>query len=378
MSRALKVSVFLSLCSFVSIEQQAFAWGQRGHHSICFAATRLLENADLKKFFEGRGDALAHVCNLPDTSWRNQPDTKPGEWAHFMNVERLGYTTASVPTDLSEICRLHQGKPHPTNPDRGINVAEDLGSALWRAEQFYLLAEAAAQRAVAAQMLPPPTESTTMQKSAALVGGATVFDSNPINEPFNAAVYDMIVAMGLMGHFVGDLSQPYHVTIDFDGWASGHGGIHSYYETQIVNQFGLDLQQKIFDRAQALKAANSKLLCPECTPVEVMKLLSMTSSAEIPAVEALDDLSPPNSASMTNADGLHIPAKRSAASDMAPKFEALIVEQLARSAVVLAHFWDRAISRSNIDFKIYQSYKYPLDVTYIPPSYVEQACGSQL
>jgi hypothetical protein len=40
--------------------------------------------------------------------------------------------------------------------------------------------------------------------------------------------------IGVMSHYIGDLSQPLHVSTNYDGQLTGNKGIHSYFETSIL------------------------------------------------------------------------------------------------------------------------------------------------
>lgn len=55
---------------------------------------------------------------------------------------------------------------------------------------------------------------------------------------------------GVMGHFIGDLAQPYHVTINFDGWEGGHGGVHEYMESAVVKHLGPELENDVLNKAK--------------------------------------------------------------------------------------------------------------------------------
>ena len=58
------------------------------------------------------------------------------------------------------------------------------------------------------------------------------------NLPFNQGTHQMLTNMGVMGHFVGDLGQPFHNTTDHDGYAAGHGGIHARWPALAGRQRG--------------------------------------------------------------------------------------------------------------------------------------------
>jgi hypothetical protein len=44
-----------------------------------------------------------------------------------------------------------------------------------------------------------------------------------------------------LGHYVGDGHQPLHVTVNYDGQRTGNNGIHSRYETTMINSFASKL-----------------------------------------------------------------------------------------------------------------------------------------
>ena len=44
-----------------------------------------------------------------------------------------------------------------------------------------------------------------------------------------------------LGHYVGDGHQPLHVTVNYDGQMTGNNGIHSRYETTMINSFASKL-----------------------------------------------------------------------------------------------------------------------------------------
>jgi hypothetical protein len=48
-------------------------------------------------------------------------------------------------------------------------------------------------------------------------------------------------SMSDLGHYVGDGHQPLHCTENYDGWATNNGGIHSRYETGMINAYKTSL-----------------------------------------------------------------------------------------------------------------------------------------
>src|SRR4051794_17611826 len=99
------VTLFVSLLGLVAT-QDAFAWGERGHHTICEVATHLVQNGQLKSFMQSKGHEFGHLCNIPDIYWRDMgPVAKSGDDAHFLNPENLNYTADSLPTDFQAIVK---------------------------------------------------------------------------------------------------------------------------------------------------------------------------------------------------------------------------------------------------------------------------------
>jgi len=323
----------LSLLVF-GLSNVGFGWGERGHHVLCEVATRLVTNTDLAQFLQGRGHQAGHVCNIPDINWRNLPSqTKAGENSHFMNPEALGYTIATVPVVFADIATA---KNLPKD-----QVAIDLGSMWWRADQFWRRAKADAEAAKLAA-LPTPAEQ---QDNA---------------HPYNQAVYNFFTDLYLMGHFAGDASMPYHNSTDYDGWAKGRGGIHSFYESTCVSAQGLDLAQAVFKVAEPMRAQAS----PWTNAVDKIRALSVQAVADTATLESLDViLAPSVQATKTY-------AKRPSAADAAVRFRPLIVEELARSAALLAEMWDAAYEAGGKpNLKAYRSYRYPLAPDYVPVDY---------
>jgi len=48
-----------------------------------------------------------------------------------------------------------------------------------------------------------------------------------------------------LGHYVGDGHMPLHITSNFDGKMTGQNGIHSRYESKMINRFGDSIQVKV-------------------------------------------------------------------------------------------------------------------------------------
>jgi hypothetical protein len=102
-----------------------------------------------------------------------------------------------------------------------------------------------------------------------------------------------------------------------------------------------------------------------------MKRLSEASMAEFKEIQKLDPVTKPSK--VVNEKGMEIktPAERESAEVGYDRFNKMIVRQLARSSVLLAHFWDSAyVEAGRPTLTSSKLYKYPLTVDFVPPDYV--------
>ncbi|MBI3542440.1 MAG: hypothetical protein HY075_04085 [Deltaproteobacteria bacterium] len=326
------LAIFAVFVAFSGSSQPAWAWGERGHHAICDVATRLVKEPVLKQYLSSRGHMLGHVCNIPDISWRSLGHPEPlSDSAHFINAEKGNLTADSVPLSIASY--VDSLKTAPDGSSDVTERAEELGSLWWRGDQFYRYAvKAIVERDAAEPGTPTPK--------------------------FEEAVYFFTVGLGLLGHFVGDASQPYHNSVNYDGWQNGHGGIHSFYESVCVDELETGFEKTIFEKARPLKAYEGSV-------VSVLKQVSVASSAERAAIDAADKVLEPSK------EKERVKARREAPDKACGAFTELIETQLARAAAQLAALWDRAyVDAGRPELSKYHSYRYPLKPDHVPVDYL--------
>lgn len=335
--------------------QASYAWGGRGHDAICESAVFLVQNQNFRGYLQNKPHVMGHLCNIPDVSWRNLNSelTVHGDPAHYVNPELLGLSVKDINTDMKALIEKYTGRENRINENLKISsLPQDLGSSWWRADQFY---RKALESAKEFKKQTPPTNSKEEQDD---------------NLAYNKSFYEMIVALGLMGHFVGDNGQPFHVTSDYDGYAAGHGGIHAYYEDATVAFFGPDLHTKIV--ASAKKMQSTAPFLKGKNTVEKMRALAEISANEIKAILKVDPVTSPSNLKIERGMRLKTPAQRQPANIGFKKFEKLIVTQMARSALLLAHLWEEAyLTAGSPEVKAYKSYRYPLSPEFVMPDYYD-------
>jgi hypothetical protein len=233
------------------LSQLAFGWGELGHQVIARVAARLIAShprivAERKKLVKkndrnelARLDAFvaafarnrlqtAQLGDIPDVYWRSLGDAneetarKLGDATHYLNLDALlppkGLNVpfkATLPVDYEAAKKFI----HKKDPD--LHFFHGAGSLPWRAQQFANLYFWALQNH------KPCDDKKADPKSWK-----------------TALTY-----AGLLTHYVGDAAMPFHASQDYDGFLSGQGGIHAYFETDLVNALEWGLDEKVFKRA---------------------------------------------------------------------------------------------------------------------------------
>lgn len=332
----------------------SWAWGGRGHDAICQSAVFLVKSSALKDYLLNKPHMMGHLCNIPDIHWRNLPSdqTQHGNPTHYVNPEIVGLSAQTLPTEIKDIIQKYTGQENMIRLGSKISsIPLDMGTSWWRADQLFRMALNTAKEIKKDQ---PPTNSKEEQDD---------------NLPYNKHFYEMVLALGIMGHYVGDNAQPFHVSSDYDGYAAGHGGIHAYYEDSSVAHFGADLHSKIVSTAKKMKKTH---FLNGRNTIEKMKKLGEISSLETKDVLKVDPVTKPSSLRIEKGMSLKTPAERKSAEIGHQKFEKLILNQMARASLLLAHLWDEVyLQAGSPEVKAYKSYKYPLTPEFIYPDYYE-------
>lgn len=329
---------------------QAFAWGGRGHNGICMAAALLVQEKGLQGFMKMRPHVMGHVCNIPDTYWRSVPGGYIGTPAHYVDPEIIGIDISKIPLDYAKMQTEYTGKDNKAKPEQKIaSFATEFGSNWWRVDQFYN--RIVGRKAEVATMVAPKGFKQEQDD----------------NLPYNKLTFDMMVDMALMGHFVGDASQPMHNTVNHDGWMTGNGGLHGYYEETTVAEESADLQDQIVQRAKKIKKANWLDKKPV---LERMRDFSTVAAAELPKMLKIDPKTKPSELKKEKGMEIREPAVRKSPAEGWKVYREMALNDMARSARLLAQLWDEAyVELGRPDLSAYKSYRFPFTPDFIPPNY---------
>ncbi|MBX3040093.1 MAG: hypothetical protein KF789_05215 [Bdellovibrionaceae bacterium] len=344
-------SLFVSAVLLFSA-QNVFAWGGRGHHVICSAAVHLVSEPGLKVFLQGRGHTMGHLCNVPDIYWKSLPKeiSKIGDATHFLDPEITGVAIPKLPLDFAVLEKEYTGQDNKFQSGKKIfSFAEDFGSLWWRVEQFSR--RLIAQKDAFASAKPPQERKEEQDDKL----------------PYNQQVYEMMVNMGLMGHFVGDAGQPLHNTADYDGYEAEHGGLHSYYEEQALATAPADLEARVYTTAKSLKGSWLK---PGPIPARMRDFSAMIAK-DLPQVFKLDPILKKSEVKKEKGMSLRTPAERQGPNVGWKRFEKMTVRHLASSARLLAAIWDETyVAMGKPDLAGYRSYRYPFTPDFVAPDYI--------
>lgn len=193
----------LVLFVFFILPQMAFAWGHRGHELVATIGAEL--TTDGHDFWDANRENMGLFTNVPDNTWKTGKSRNAERPTHWFEPD-LYFDSANdfylFPRNYSDaVAKFTRSS------------LEKSGTATWRVKQFYGLALDALKKG---------KFETALQMA------------------------------GAMSHYVGDLSQPLHVTKNYDGQETGDKGIHKFFETTNINRF--DNQKLIDDIRTAAKA----------------------------------------------------------------------------------------------------------------------------
>jgi hypothetical protein len=171
---------------------QAFAWGTAGHRLIMRRAIELLPPG-LKAFFAAASDEVVVRVVDPDT-WRSLGWDDDGN--HFVDfgVPEYGkYPFTALPREYDKAVQKF-----------GAAFVKKEGTLPWREEE----------------------EFGNLQRA---------FEGFTRRQRYAAS--DAVLFAPVMSHYIQDAYQPLHATDNYDGAQSGNPGVHSRFETDLLERF---------------------------------------------------------------------------------------------------------------------------------------------
>lgn len=295
-------SIFLAASMLLS--SSAFAWGPAGHRLVNRVAIELM-NSDLAPLFQNNSANLQRLANVPDAIWK-QPATKERErFTHFFqwNIYKSSSLASLMPISLTRAAYL-----------TGETYLIENGTSVWRADQLY-------------KMLVNAIRSQDWVGALQLAG--------------------------VMGHYMGDMSQPMHITSDYDGQSINRRGIHAYFESILIDrQEATELHDRVW------RAANSRTSNHRDEQSEVLTF--STPSSGIVDVAFLE-----SKRSLTYLQSILNQFNTTNAIDDTA-LATMAVRSLAEGAIALKTVWDRAANEANSSRNIPSNRMTVADPAWVP------------
>jgi hypothetical protein len=225
------LKIFGTVALVLGTSSIALAWGAKGHQIIAYTGADLASNG--QTFWQANLEPMRQLSTVPDRVWKSNA-TKAGEApTHWFQVD--AYFSES---NMSDVLTFPNSYVDATT-EYSESVIVKNGTAPWRIRQLYKMSLDAFKKG---------------NTKAALEYAGT------------------------MSHYIGDLSQPLHVTENYDGQLTNDEGIHKYFETTIIGnetEIRADVEtraKKLLKDPAFLKNFNSSLM--EVVLLEVERSIS--------------------------------------------------------------------------------------------------------
>jgi len=367
------VSAFRVSCAFTVVlslgltqSSKAFAWGELGHRQIAKIAVKVAQdrykNPELSSVFLSNAESLAALSLVPDNQWKGgQPKEviQTLSPAHFLDIEYLApqkIDPKTIPFKINDAFELMvklcpiSGLNIKLNCEEKTSIDKILGasgSLPWRIGQMSELLIASFRQVKALQ------------------------DKNASHEEIQTEVNRVILYSGILAHFVGDLTQPLHITKNYDGGFSDQKGVHSYFETKLINAQPHGFDRQAYDYAMSAKPAEAILSQAALAtkridlnawqPVESSFMLGLEANSQMNKVLDLDrkyaiiesrgEKDSENNRSLQgdfqflskkNSSGVDMAAARRSPDEIASKFNEILVQRIGIASDFLARIWHNA------------------------------------
>lgn len=183
-----RLVVALAIAVSLALPVSASAWGIEVHKFIMARAIPLLPR-EIRPYFQKYQASIVEHAGDPDlwrtVGWIEEPPR------HFVDMDAYGaYPFSELPHDYDEAVKRY-----------GREFVQRNGTLPWRSEDMYRrLVEAFTQKA------PYSRE--------------------------NIRLFSSVIA-----HYTADAHQPFHAVLNYDGQLTGQWGIHSRFESELVERY---------------------------------------------------------------------------------------------------------------------------------------------
>lgn len=179
------VDAHAAVAKLLSQDEAEESWGQKGHETTNDIAISALPVSTLKDFYTGNLRYIVEHSMAADHAKKTDPAERP---RHYIDFDEYGeYPFPDVPEDYDEAVNKY-----------GESVVVARGLVPWQIEQTY----------------------RELVKAFEEKNGQAVLKHS-----------------AWLGHYVGDVHVPLHTTSNHDGQKTGQKGLHSYFESRLLNEY---------------------------------------------------------------------------------------------------------------------------------------------
>ncbi|MBN8540955.1 MAG: hypothetical protein J0L82_11260 [Deltaproteobacteria bacterium] len=294
--RSLPLTSLFVILATLLVSANALAWGRIGHDLSARVAAHLVAETTGKPFYKSRAMDLGYYCNVPDLVWKKT--SYQVEWTnHFMDLEifqreftkRMEEGKLTPKEDPYDLPRAAFNTKFPTIPDTA-------GRAYWRIREL--------EKRLGA------TADLLKQKDI-------------LKEERHRLQLEWLIVAGTLGHYVTDLSQPLHVTENYDGQMTEQKGIHAHFEDTLVDELWPSIDMQVYKEADRIWEKDRAAMTGK-TSLALLKELAESSAKDLDEILKRDKKTPRDD--LKKAVEIYRP---------------VIVRRLAAGAVVLAEIWRR-------------------------------------
>ena len=202
-----KIALAIASLSVSLFSNSIWAWGRRGHSIIGETAGQVVAKHSTTPFLRNHAYDLGYYCNVPDFIWKRPATYDIERTNHFMNLEIFQRSFAMLADKKAPflLSREEFAKEYP-------EVPISAGRIYWRIQELLAMLDATSDEIRALKDKP---------------------DSNAEQRKLQEK---WIVVAGVMGHYIGDLGMPLHVSENYDGQLTGQKGLHSHFEELLVDE----------------------------------------------------------------------------------------------------------------------------------------------
>lgn len=300
--------IILNLCLNL-YGSKAYGWGRQGHSLIGETAARVIAEKMNFGLLQERAYDVGYYSNVPDFVWKKSPEIYKIERPnHYIHLDTL---RTRIPTQKDLMSALQLSRLAFNTKFTDIDFLH--GRAFWRIRE---LEEELTTTALKLKNLGSKTENI---------------------ETKHQLQYKWLLLVGVISHYVGDLSQPLHTTENFDGQKNNQQGIHAFYEDTVVDYLTPELRTEVLKLTRAAWPSFHKKN-QGLTTLELLYKLTLDSLKEVQTI--LDQDKKIGRANIKKAANV---------------YHKQIASQMTRSALVLAELISRHLdwSFNNTQFYLF-------------------------